>query len=121
MRVFKVKAFWRWARKEKIADAALFKAVVEMQKGLIDADLGGGVSKKRIPASSRGKRGGARTIVAFQSSKHCFFIYGFMKNEKSSLDQPETVALKKYATYLLALTDEQIAILLAEKELFEVT
>ena len=38
-------------------------AVAEMAAGLIDADLGGSVYKKRVPMPDRGKRGGARIIL----------------------------------------------------------
>ena len=36
-------------RKTELNDQALCEAVVEMARGLIDADLGGGVVKKRVP------------------------------------------------------------------------
>lgn len=120
MRIFKVKAFARWARKEKIKDAVLLKAVKEMQNGLIDAQLGSGVVKKRIPASSRGKRGGARTIVAFQSHKHTFFMFGFLKNEAADIDHSEVKAIKQYAQNLLELTEDQIRRLVNDEALFEV-
>jgi len=38
--------------------------VVEIQKGLIDARLGGGLIKKRVARSGHGKRGGYRVILA---------------------------------------------------------
>ena len=120
MRIFKLKAFARWARKEQIDDNVLIEAVKEMQRGLIDAQLGGSLYKKRIPASSRGKRGGARTIVAFQSNKNTFFIFGFLKNESSNIDQVELRAVRQYAQHLLALQDNQIASLLKKEELYQV-
>lgn len=40
-RVLKRKDFARWQPGEKLPDAALCKAVQEMESGLIDADLGG--------------------------------------------------------------------------------
>ena len=40
-RVLKRKDFARWQASEKLSDAALCKAVQEMEFGLIDADLGG--------------------------------------------------------------------------------
>jgi hypothetical protein len=49
VRVFKTKWFSRWARKQGVEDAALLMAVAEMAAGLVDADLGGHVVKKRIP------------------------------------------------------------------------
>ncbi len=41
MRVFKSRWFNKWAGKEKLTDVALLKAVEEMERGLVDADLGG--------------------------------------------------------------------------------
>ena len=63
-RVFKTRQFARWARKGRLADDALCVAVPEMAKGLIDADLGGGVVKKRVALPGRGKSAGSRTLVA---------------------------------------------------------
>lgn len=63
-RVFKTRHFSRWARKVGLSDRASCLAVEEMAQGLIDADLGGSIVKKRIGLAGRGKRGGARTLVA---------------------------------------------------------
>src|SRR6218665_2455306 len=63
MRVFKTRHFQRWMRKTELTDAALCKAVEEMAGGVIDADLGGGVVKKRVGLAGRGKRGGAKSLV----------------------------------------------------------
>jgi hypothetical protein len=63
-RVFKTRHFSRWLSKSGLTDAVLCVAVSEMESGLIDADLGGGIVKKRVPLAGRGKRGGARTLVA---------------------------------------------------------
>ena len=46
-RVFRTKSFSRWARKTELSDHSLCEAVAEMAAGLIDADLGGHVFKKR--------------------------------------------------------------------------
>jgi hypothetical protein len=62
-RVFKTKWFQRFARKEKLADAALLEAADRAEKGQIDADLGGGVIKQRIARTGKGKSGGYRTII----------------------------------------------------------
>ena len=45
--------------------------------GLVDADLGGSLFKKRIPVPGRGKRGSARVIVATKRTDRWFFLYGF--------------------------------------------
>jgi hypothetical protein len=51
-------------RKNGVSDDDLRQAVMEMNEGLIDADLGGGVFKKRIASHSHGKRGGSRALKA---------------------------------------------------------
>lgn len=120
MRIFKVKAFARWAKKERITDKALKQAVAEIQNGLIDANLGSGVYKKRIAVSGRGKSGGARTIVAFKTDSHTFFLFGFLKSEMENVDKKELKALKTYANALLQLRDEQIELLIKNGDLSEV-
>lgn len=62
-RVFTTKGFQRQVKKSGLTDEALCEAVAEMERGLIDADLGGGVVKKRVALSGRGKSGGARTLL----------------------------------------------------------
>jgi len=62
--IFKTRTFERWQRKSELINAALCSAVLEMEQGIIDADLGDGVFKKRIALPGRGKRAGARVLVA---------------------------------------------------------
>lgn len=120
MRIFKVKAFAHWTQKERILDKALKQAVAEMQVGLVDANLGSGIYKKRIAASGRGKSGGARTIVAFKTDRHTFFLFGFLKNEQDNIDKKELKTLKEFANALFKLRDEQIEQLVKNRDLFEV-
>ena len=47
-RVFKTRHFARWMRKTELLDDMLCNAIAEMTAGLIDADLGHNVIKKRI-------------------------------------------------------------------------
>ena len=76
-------------------------AVAEMEEGLIDADLGGHVYKKRVALQGRGKRGGARTLLAYRIGKKAFFMYGFSKNELDNIDDKELKALKQLAALAL--------------------
>ena len=46
--ILKTRYFAKWMSKTELNDSALCKAVSEMERGLIDADLGGGVVKKRV-------------------------------------------------------------------------
>lgn len=97
MRVFKTRFFSRWMRKAELTDSVLCHAVAEMGQGLIDGDLGGGVIKKRIGVAGRGKRGGARTLVATNRRDRWFFLYGFEKNDRANITDDELEALKEIA------------------------
>lgn len=57
--------------------------------------------KKRVALRGRGKRGGARTLVAFRQDDKAFFIYGFAKNERVNISDDELKALKLLAKTLL--------------------
>jgi len=52
MIIYKTRWFNRWARKQELSNRALREAVREMQAGLFEADLGGGLLKKRIVRSN---------------------------------------------------------------------
>ena len=90
MRIFKTNWFQKWATGEGLTDESLRTAVREMAQGLIDADLGGHVVKKRVALPGRGKRGGSRTLVAFEHERCAFFIYGF-RQERACEHQPKRV------------------------------
>jgi hypothetical protein len=100
-RVLETRRFGRWARKAGLPERVLCKAVEEMSEGLIDADLGGGVVKKRVPVPGRGKRGGARTVVATNRLDRWVFLFGFEKNERADVTPDELEALKQLASDLL--------------------
>ena len=120
MQIFKTKWFQRWAAREGLKDEALLVAVEEIGQGLIDADLGGHVVKKRIGTRGRGKSGSIRTLLAFQLDDKAFFIYGFSKNERSNVSQKELKALKLLASELLAYTSVALVKAMKAGELIEV-
>jgi hypothetical protein len=107
-RVFKTRYFNRWMRKTELTDIALCAAVTEMEQGLIDADLGGGVVKKRVGLAGRGKRGGARTLVATNKATRWFFVFGFEKYDRANISDDELEGLKDIAEQLLARTEKQL-------------
>lgn len=120
MKVFKNAWFGRFARKEKISDAALWEAVERAEKGLVDADLGSGVIKQRIARPGVGKSKGYRSIVLYRTGEKAFFVYGFPKSELGNIRDDELEQFKKAARITLALTDEQIRLLVANDQLEEV-
>ncbi|MBW2330079.1 MAG: type II toxin-antitoxin system RelE/ParE family toxin [Deltaproteobacteria bacterium] len=107
-RVFKTRYFSRWFRKIGLSDVALCQAVKEMEQGLIDANLGGGVVKKRLALPGRGKRGGARTLVATNKGDRWFFLFGFEKNERANITAEELEGLREITRQLLGMTSEQL-------------
>ena len=107
-RVFKTRHFQRWMRKTELTDAVLCKAVQEMAAGLIDADLGGSVVKKRVGLAGRGKRGGVRTLVATNKGNRWFFVFGFEKNVRANVSAKELAALQALATDLLKLSSTEL-------------
>ena len=121
MQIFKTKTFARWMRKEGLSDAGLIIAVAEMEEGKIDANLGGKVFKKRVALPGRGKRESARTLIAYQDSDKAFFMFGFSKNERASIDAVELKALKLMAKALLEKSDAKLKKDLDAKILIEVS
>ena len=91
-----------------------------MMQGLIDADLGGRVFKKRVPVPGRGKRGGARTIVGSNLQDRWFFLYGFEKKGRETIDARELAALQTVAAALLAMDQKLLEKAVAESELEEI-
>ena len=120
MPVYKTRSFHRWAKKSGVKDDALLLAVAEMRRGLIDADLGGGVVKKRIATAGKGKSGGARTIVATRQGSRWIFMYGFEKKERSNIRNDELAAFRIYANSVLKATAGEIKTLTKLGELLEV-
>ena len=118
--IFKTRNFARWTRKSGLSDSLLKMAVLEIQRGLLEADLGGGIVKKRIALPGRGKRGSTRTLLATNRNDRWFFVFGFEKNERVDISKNELESLKKLAKDLLGLTAAQIAVSLGEGFLVEV-
>lgn len=120
MQTYKSKWFSKWAEKEGLTDSDLSAAVKEMEDGLIDADLGGHVMKKRVGLEGQGKRGGARTLLAFKEGNKAFFMFGFAKSQQDNIDKKELKALKLMAKKLLGYTKQQLTKAIKQGELIEV-
>ena len=77
--------------------------------------------KQRLARTGQGKSGGYRTVIAVRRGDRAVFLYGFAKNERSNIDADELEEFRRLARGFLGLTAPQIAKLLAENELMEVT
>jgi hypothetical protein len=107
-RILKTRFFRRWALQAGVTDMVLLAAVQEIEQGLIDGDLGGGVLKKRVGIPGRGKSGGARVVLATNKRDRWFFVFGFLKNQRANISPRELDALREFAHDLLALNEKQI-------------
>jgi hypothetical protein len=119
-RVFKTRYFSRWMRRTELTDAALCAAVSEMAEGLIDADLGGGVVKKRVALPGRGKSGSARTLIATNRASRWFFVFGFEKNERANVSAKEVEAVQRIAADLFRLSSSELDAHVASEALKEI-
>jgi hypothetical protein len=118
--IYKTRHFNRWARKADLPDQSLYRAVMEIRQGLVDADLGGGIIKKRIALPGYGKRGSSRTLLATNRNDRWVFVFGFEKNERANISDNELEALKLLADDLLALSETQISEAINKGSLLEV-
>ncbi len=120
MRIFKHRSFHQWAKSEKIADSILKEAVEEMEKGLYEGNLGSGLYKKRVAFLGKGKRGSYRTLIAFRAQKIAFFVYGFAKNSRASIDEREEKIYRQLAKEFLGMDEKALKKMLEKNKLFEV-
>jgi hypothetical protein len=120
MRVFENRAFSRFAIRHAIADSDLCEAVHRATRGLIDADLGGGVIKQRISRKGEGRSGGFRTLILFRNQARAVFVHGFAKKDAANIDARELKALKKLAGIMLRYTEAEMTGIVAAGTLLEV-
>jgi len=120
LRIFKNAWFGKFARRERIIDAALTEAIARADAGLVDAELGGGVIKQRIARPGQGKSGGYRTIILLRKGELAFFVYGFAKSDRENIESSELAGFRKLAKTYLALSAKQIETMLKDARLTEI-
>jgi hypothetical protein len=97
VRIFKTKWLARFARREGIADKSLREAIERAERGLIDADLGGGLIKQRVARTGEGRSGGYRMIVGYRVKNRAVFLVGFAKSQRESIQDDELLSLREVA------------------------
>ncbi len=120
MRVFKTKWLARFARRERIADRCLNEAIERAERGLIDADLGGGLIKQRVARDGKGRSGGYRTMVAYKARGRAVFLYAFAKNERDNIGADELLSLREIAEGWLTADEHKIALAVEDGALLEI-
>jgi hypothetical protein len=121
VRIFKTRWLARFARKARISDASLIEAIERAERGLVDADLGGGVIKQRVAREGQGRSGGYRTVIALRVGDRAFLIYAFAKNDTGNIEPDVLQSLKKYAAELLNMDDRHLSIALGDGEIEELS
>ncbi|WP_457588715.1 type II toxin-antitoxin system RelE/ParE family toxin [Ensifer canadensis] len=89
-RTFKTAWFSQTAKKARISDKALCKAIEQVARGQAD-DLGGGVFKKRLNDNMH------RSIILAKAGEYWVFAYLFAKKDRANIDDDELMAFRKLA------------------------
>jgi hypothetical protein len=119
VRIFKTRALARFTKREAISDESLVVAIETAKRGLIDADLGGGLIKQRVARPGQGKRSGFRMLIGFRSDR-AILLFGFAKNERENIDDKQLTTLREIVASWFAADDKKIAQALKDGLLIEV-
>ena len=119
MAIYKLKSFARFARGENISDENLAEAVLRAGRGLVDADLGGGLIKQRVARRGQGRRGGYRVLIAVREGDFAMFLFGFAKSAQDNLDDRQLNLLRALAASWLAADAATIKKAVEQGELVE--
>jgi hypothetical protein len=98
-RAFKAAWFAKAARKAKISDAALCKAIAQVMAGQAD-DLGGGVFKKRLSDNLY------RSIILARGGDYWVYEFLFAKQDQANIDDDQLRTFRLLAKQYGALTQE---------------
>lgn len=120
MSVFKRKDFARWQVREGLPDSALCTAVRALERGLVDADLGGFLYKMRVARPGEGKRGGYRLVLAARTAERYVFLHGFAKSRKANVTWDELQEIRGVGRAFLYLPPAELSRVVSSGLLMEV-
>ncbi|MEI7669803.1 MAG: type II toxin-antitoxin system RelE/ParE family toxin [Pseudomonadota bacterium] len=113
IRVFKTAYFAKAAKKAKIEDDELAKAIVEVINGQAVA-LGNGVYKKRLNKNKH------RSIILAKDGEYWIYQYLFAKKDRDNITEEELRYFKNLASDYARSLKNRLDELLTDKELVEV-
>ena len=96
------------------------EAIARAERGLIDADLGGGLIKQRVARLGGGRSGGYRAIIAYRAASKAFFLHGFAKSDQENIGEDELITLRKFGLRLMTADVETLNGMLEDGSLKEV-
>ncbi|MCY4094764.1 MAG: type II toxin-antitoxin system RelE/ParE family toxin [Gammaproteobacteria bacterium] len=109
LQTFKTKAFARFANREGLDELDLLEVVERAATGVIDADLGGGVIKQRVPRKGGGRSSGYRAIILYRKNDLAIFVYGYAKSDRSTVRPDELASFRLLADTYFGLDESSIA------------
>ena len=115
MRAYLPKSFQREAKSDGITDEDCREAIRRAEKGLVDADLGKGLIKQRIPRGSQGAARGSRAVVFYRRGKIAVFLHIFPKSKKANLTKSELAMYSQAAEVFAKLTEKELTALAAQR------
>jgi len=92
----------------------LREAVKRAERGLVDADLGGGVIKQRVARPGQGRSGGFRFLLAYHAKIRSVFLFGFAKSARGNIEDDELETAREIARLWLDAGDKALARALME-------
>lgn len=96
------------------------EAIVRAERGLVDADLGGGVIKQRVARAGQGRSGGYRTLILFRQGDKAIFAFGFAKSRQENISQADLAVLRQAADEALGWSEDDMDRLVAAGALVEI-
>lgn len=81
-------------------------AIDRAERGIIDAELGGGLIKQRVARKGQGRSSGYRMIVAYRAAGRAVFLYAFAKSDRENIGDDELQALRTIGANWLAASTE---------------
>jgi hypothetical protein len=102
-----------------MSDNALLKALADIKRDLIDAELSSNLYKLRVALPGRGKSGNTHILLATRFAGTLYFLFGF-KKERDNITQRELGIYQSLASVLVALDNNQIDSALKASELMKV-
>ncbi len=112
-RAFKSAFFAKAAKKVRVSDVMLCKAIAQVMAGQAD-DLGGGVFKKRLSNNL------FRSVILARGRNYWVYEYLFAKQDRANIDDDELKAFRELAKRYATLSPQQVAALVEGNDWIEI-
>lgn len=115
MRAYLTRSFHRDAKRDGVSDEDCQDAIRRAERGLVDANLGGGLIKQRIPRGNQGAARGSRAVVFYKRGEVAVFLHIFPKSRKANLSKSELAMYLKAAQDFERLSEKEFLAVCTER------